>query len=71
MIYVPKQGHSSDFNAVMKALAVLILFQISLADISRSIIQQECICNKCLEGNISNWFQTKLEYNSKAHVDRL
>ena len=74
-----KQGQSSNFNAAMKALAVLILVLISLADIcnsvqvskSRSIIQQECICNKCLEGNISNWFQTRLEYNSKAHVDRL
>ena len=59
---MPKQGQSSDFNAAMKALAVLIIVLISLADICnsvqlskhRSIIQQECICDKCLEGNISN-----------------
>ena len=58
---MPKQGQSSDFNAAMKALAVLILFLISLADICNSvrlskphtIIQPECICNKCSEGNIS------------------
>ena len=61
LIYVPKQGHSSDFNAAMKALAVLMLFLISLTDICNSvrfskphtIIQPQCICNKCSEGNIS------------------
>ena len=44
----------------MKALAVLILVLTSLADIcnsvqvskSSSIIQQECVCDKCSEGNI-------------------
>ena len=78
---MPKQGQSSDFNAAMKALAVLIIVLISLADIcnsvklskARSIIQEECICDKCSEGegNISNWFQTRLEYYSRAHVDWL
>ena len=76
---MPKQGQSSDFNAAMKVLPVLIIVLISLAGICnsvqlskpQSIIQRECICDKCSEGNISNWFQTRLEYNSRAHLDRL
>ena len=47
--------------SAMKALKVLTLFLISLANICnsvrvskpRTIVQPQCICNKCSEGNIS------------------
>ena len=67
---MPKQGKSSNFDAAMKALAVLILVLISLVDICnsvqlnkpRSIIQQECVCNKCseAEGNIYSFLSTEV-----------